>query len=128
MGFKTKLKQQILSRNPSTINMSIIRNYLSFILLTNLISTAFSISFQLTPFECTNPDSPICMNGGACFSYFRVTRGYSNLEKCVCEAGFFGPHCEYKNEMASKFVHRLKHLAQRHHKKRISKRSWMEKL
>ncbi len=99
--------------------MGSIKNYLYFLLYTIAISTTVSISFEFTPFECTNQNSPICMNGGGCFSYYRVTRGYSDYESCICEAGFYGPHCEYKNEMSRKFVHRLKNLADRHHKKRL---------
>merc|ERR1711976_1012419 len=119
MGFTAKLKHLSVGQiNQSRPNM---RFSCVLLLFTNIFSTAFSISFESTPFECIGQNSPICMNGGSCFSYFRVTRGYSNLEKCVCEAGFFGPHCEYKNDMESKFVHRLRHAANRHHEKRIPK-------
>merc|ERR1711997_133573 len=104
----------------SRSKMSTTKNYLYFLLLTISISTTVSISFEFTPFECTKHNSPICMNGGGCFSYYKITQGYIDHDICFCEAGFYGPHCEYKNEMSRKFVHRLKNLPEQHHEKRLS--------
>jgi len=68
-----------------------------------------AINLQVTPemvisnrsIICNSVDSKICQNGGICADWGRVARMFGKrggFESCICRIGFYGPHCEYKNE------------------------------
>ena len=65
---------------------------------------------------CDSFDSKISRNGGICVDWSRVINVFGNrgsFESCVCRIGFYGPHCEYRNED----FHAVRNL-------RMKRRSW----
>ena len=51
-----------------------------------------------TALECDKLESKICMNNGVCVDWARMFNVYGEHESCVCQYGFYGPHCEYADE------------------------------
>lgn len=48
--------------------------------------------------ECDGMNSPVCMNGGVCADWSKLSSFHVNFEACVCAKSFYGPHCEYSDE------------------------------
>ena len=67
-----------------------------------LPSTTFFTLFQL---ECDTPDSLTCRNGGLCvdLSKLVITKFNTPIQRCHCKTGFYGPNCDYKNEILEYF-------------------------
>ena len=61
-----------------------------------LIITPDNIGNELV---CDRFESKICMNGGTCVDWSKMFNIYGDNEVCICKFGFYGPHCEYVDEM-----------------------------
>ena len=48
--------------------------------------------------KCDSIDSKICLNGGICADWSKLLNIYGRHEVCVCQTGFYGPHCEFVDE------------------------------
>ena len=48
--------------------------------------------------KCDGLDSRVCLNGGVCADWSKLSGFYVNHEACVCANGFYGPNCEYSDE------------------------------
>ena len=50
--------------------------------------------------ECNTMHSKICLNGGVCADWSKLLNVYpGSYENCICMNGFYGPHCEYMDEL-----------------------------
>ena len=69
-------------------------------------SFIFGSSISLNPLmsipsmQCDSPNSPICLNGGACLdlSKFLNKPEQKPQMSCYCPKKYFGPHCEYASK------------------------------
>ena len=45
--------------------------------------------------QCDQLGSKICLNGGVCADWGAMINVQGFYETCICQHGFYGPHCEY---------------------------------
>ena len=57
------------------------------------------LPIDIFTWQCVRHTSPICLNGGVCIDWAFVGK---HVESCICDDGYFGEHCEYRDEFAVK--------------------------
>ena len=58
--------------------------------------------------ECDGgrPDSLVCLNGGVCADWSKLSGFHVSFESCICANRFYGANCEYSDERQFSHVRR----------------------